>query len=501
MLKTLSAFTAFFRHKVKRTTMSMLTMEDVVYDMEQYVNRTEESLYKTIDQKQIKQSRKVLLETFQPNPLLWSKVYASTVAIAQDRYKRSGLRSTFHGLRLLIQRQTLYAIENASYQTSDGTKVVIDPNDVIRSAKGTKYYTTKDIESISAQQNQNSNNNDDNESKQSKCEIDVLNTDCLDAAYSLLCDGYNPCLLNMANANTPGGGFSSGMGAQEENLCRRTTLITALVNYVKTNKDRLDPNRAWGYPIESFGSIYVPNVTVIRSNEAPLGYEFLAKPFKIAIVTAAMLNRPQYNNAFEYTNATKPVVEKKLKSVLRTAYDNGHDSIVLSAWGCGAFRNPPVGQSKLWKNILLNDEEFEGKFKKIIFAIFDDHNAGKQHNPFGNYLPFIDAFGIAEKRVFEFAKQLNAKNKDDDEEDAEMKDNKDMKDAFAVLCQIFMNIEESKSRDLDYDAINTKLGENALAMNILYCAGFKRSSDGSRLQLEARRIPIAQEVYAQLQTI
>jgi hypothetical protein len=32
---------------------------------------------------------------------------------------------------------------------------------------------------------------------------------------------------------------------------------------------------------------------------------------------------------------------------------------------------------------------------KITFAILDDHNAGKQHNPEGNLKPFVDVFGSA----------------------------------------------------------------------------------------------------------
>ena len=136
----------------------------------------------------------------------------------------------------------------------------------------------------------------------------------------------------MANQQMPGGGFQSGMGAQEENLCRRTTMITALVNYVKTDKDKLDPDRKWKYPIDTYGTIYVPNVSVIRSNEH-LGYRFLDNPYKISVVTAAMFTRPAYDKNYDYTHSSKPKIKNKLRSVLRTALDNKHDSIVLSAWG------------------------------------------------------------------------------------------------------------------------------------------------------------------------
>lgn len=164
-----------------------------------------------------------------------------------------------------------------------------------------------------------------------------------------------------------------------------------------------------------------------------------------------------------------------------------------------------MGQAKLWKK-LFYDDEFKGKFKKIIFAIFDDHNAGKQHNPFGNYLPFIQTFGITKRRIDEFVQEiavLNSMNDDKDKDnDVEMKNDDNNKvDAFKVLCATLIsatNVNLSESRDLDYNKIDGKLGNNPIAMNILYCAGFKRSSDGSRLQLEKQRIAIADSVYQSL---
>ena len=40
-----------------------------------------------------------------------------------------------------------------------------------------------------------------------------------------------------------------------------------------------------------------------------------------------------------------------------------------------------------------------GVFKKVVFAIFDDHNAGKKHNPEGNFLPFERCFSSPASRT------------------------------------------------------------------------------------------------------
>jgi hypothetical protein len=37
--------------------------------------------------------------------------------------------------------------------------------------------------------------------------VEVLPCDCVDAAETLLAEGYNPAILNMANAKHPGGGW------------------------------------------------------------------------------------------------------------------------------------------------------------------------------------------------------------------------------------------------------------------------------------------------------
>jgi hypothetical protein len=46
----------------------------------------------------------------------------------------------------------------------------------------------------------------------------------------------------------------------------------------------------------------------------------------------------------------------------------------------------------LFKEVFA-EGEFCGVFKNIVFAIFEDGNCGREHNPRGNVRPFLEVFG------------------------------------------------------------------------------------------------------------
>eukprot|EP01115_Flamella_aegyptia_P000120 TRINITY_DN1011_c0_g2_i1.p1 TRINITY_DN1011_c0_g2~~TRINITY_DN1011_c0_g2_i1.p1 ORF type:complete len:87 (+),score=6.68 TRINITY_DN1011_c0_g2_i1:156-416(+) len=82
-------------------------------------------------------------------------------------------------------------------------------------------------------------------------------------------------------------------------------------------------------------------------------------------------------------------IMQKMKYMFDVALKHGHDSLVLSAFGCGAFQNPPNHIARLFQEVI---QEYQGCFKMVSFAILDDHNANRSHNPDGNYKPFKDVF-------------------------------------------------------------------------------------------------------------
>ena len=172
-------------------------------------------------------------------------------------------------------------------------------------------------------------------------------------------------VLNFANAYSPGGGVLNGAMAQEECLCRSSNLYAALTipyllkNYYKWNARNTGD-------MGSDAVIYSPGVTVFKTdNEIP---EEMEQWFEVDVLTCAA---PYYN-----PHKKRPVSMEKLEEVFRgrirnileVAAANDVDVLVLGAFGCGAFNNPPEMVAGVFRHLLI--EKGYGKFfKKTVFAI------------------------------------------------------------------------------------------------------------------------------------
>lgn len=197
----------------------------------------------------------------------------------------------------------------------------------------------------------------------------VITEDTLQVMMKRKAEGGNPAGVNFANRDHPGGGVVEGCPAQEEALCRSTNHILGLWTQQ--------------YPFPEVGGIYCPCVQVIRSNEAQ-GYAFLDEPQELALVAAAAydlregtrdranlgfpprgpIREEDLRNSAEYMDKTRA----KIRNLLRIMAAKGHEEVVLGAFGCGAFKNPPELMASLFFDV-LNDPEFKGRFKKVDFAI------------------------------------------------------------------------------------------------------------------------------------
>lgn len=238
-------------------------------------------------------------------------------------------------------------------------------------------------------------------------ETDCVNADCAEVAKGLIDIGLNPAILNLASRHHACGGYDSGAGAQEESLCRVSTLSQSLYQYFEPSlrcvREAEVPPRGNVYPLDlNFGGIYSPGVTSFRYGPTR-NFNFRHEPFRCGVISVAALsfrdNTRYFNEELKYKAADggfTPEGEKiqmnKIRTIFRIALENGHDSLVLGAFGCGAFRLPP--EEVAWQFAKALDEpEFKGRFRAVVFAILEPGDISGPHAESGKFTPFYCLFG------------------------------------------------------------------------------------------------------------
>lgn len=196
--------------------------------------------------------------------------------------------------------------------------------------------------------------------------------------------GQRVAVLNFASATNPGGGVTRGSSAQEEALCRCSTLYPCLLGdelwqkYYKMHRDRRDVTY-------TAACIYTPDVLVIKTDtDAP---ERLPedKMQAVDVITCAAPNlRERPNNAMNPGFGSPVRLSRqdiyllhtqRARKILSVAALHDIDVLILGAFGCGAFCNPPEVVAAAFRDVLL---EFAHAFSTVEFAVYctprDDAN-------------------------------------------------------------------------------------------------------------------------------
>ena len=205
--------------------------------------------------------------------------------------------------------------------------------------------------------------------------IHVANETTLAASRRLVDAGSKPLALNFANGVSPGGGFRAGARAQEEVLCRSSALYQTLVDdkmYTMHRQRSRQDSTVW--------AIYSPDVPVFRTDD---GTE-LEHPWLLSFITCAAphalaIGQPESGD----------LLQRRIQRVLAIARAYQYTSLVLGAWGCGAFGNDSHRTAIDFRHALESD--FSGAFGEVVFAITD-------WSPERKYLgPFRDVFSSQNK--------------------------------------------------------------------------------------------------------
>ncbi|WP_320128410.1 TIGR02452 family protein [uncultured Sphaerochaeta sp.] len=287
-----------------------------------------------------------------------------------------GNRELLDELRISVFKDTVACVQGEHYFSEHG-KTVRLPLD--RNLMKNSILYSKDREEIS--------------SGNFMTNISVEDRDCLLVASTL---GNNPLVLNMADNTHPGGGVEQGSGAQEESLFRSSNYFLSMYQFDESFAQKYNIQKSKShYPLDnSFGSVYSPKVTIFRGPEED-GYPLLDTPFTVSFLAVSAIRQPTIlADAKKNWKLDTPSIEltkTKIRTIFKGAMANHQETLVLSAFGCGAFCNPPEHMAALFHEV-LREKTFLHAFKSIVFAIKDDHNSHKWYNPEGNYQPFAKEF-------------------------------------------------------------------------------------------------------------
>ena len=201
--------------------------------------------------------------------------------------------------------------------------------------------------------------------------------------------GAKIAVMNFANAFNPGGGVTTGASAQEECLCRCSTLYPVL--NTPTLQERFYQYHKDLNTAKASDSIVYSEGIIICKTDTDLPQRMPEEDWvSVDVMTIAApdlrTNSNQHvalvgNGTFMNNAELFGCHVKRAIHLLTVAAAKGADCLVLGAFGCGAFKNDPHVVARAYKVAL---QEFPKVFREIEFAIY----CGAMASP--NYVAFHD---------------------------------------------------------------------------------------------------------------
>ncbi len=189
----------------------------------------------------------------------------------------------------------------------------------------------------------------------------VLNVDSTEAVLQY----PKAALLNFASYRHAGGGFIAGAWAQEEAICHDSTLYNVLCrfeNFYAENEKSL--NRS----LYTDRAIFSPGIIFRRGG----------KQAECGVITCAAPNFGAARGRGVSEKENGAALRQRVDFVISIAEEQGCETIILGAWGCGVFGQDPAVMAKLFKERLAATT-----IKLAVFAVPGRNN---------NFTGFKNAF-------------------------------------------------------------------------------------------------------------
>ncbi len=206
--------------------------------------------------------------------------------------------------------------------------------------------------------------------------------------------GKHISVLNFASATKPGGGVAKGAGAQEECLCRTSTLYECL------SQDWISENfhkKHWiALKTGKMDSLY--NADCIHTSDVTVFKSDTAKPvllpedewYNVDVISCAAPNL-RYMSQYDSDWSKKVtdgvlfgIYKKRINRVLDMARFMQSEVVILGAFGCGAFANPPKLVARAMHEA-INEHIYD--FEVVEMAVYCSPRDTS------NYEVFLNEFG------------------------------------------------------------------------------------------------------------
>ena len=219
----------------------------------------------------------------------------------------------------------------------------------------------------------------------------------VETAQSYAAAGKKVCILNFASSVAPGGGVLTGEQAQEESICRVSTLYFAL-------SDPETAGKFYDYHWELIRAgkmnrrnrddiIYTPGVVAIRDDANRETMMDEKDWYELDVITCAAPDLRQLGDPAQFSptqEELRTIHEIRWRCILAAAAKHEADVLILGAFGCGVFANPPELVVEAFNNVL---PEFRNHFETIEFAVY----ATGVNTP--NYLTFTKISDIRKRKA------------------------------------------------------------------------------------------------------
>lgn len=176
-------------------------------------------------------------------------------------------------------------------------------------------------------------------------------------------------VLNFASATRPGGGVKNGSSAQEESLCRCSTLYPTLDQQWLWDSF-YHANRAACDPLHSDACIYSPGVVICKTDD---DIPARLSPEEFVTVDVISCSAPNLRPSRDGKSVNIPADELRrllrcrAMHILHVAAANQVDVLVLGAFGCGVFANDPMDVRTAFLHAL---NEYRTWFDLITFPVY-----------------------------------------------------------------------------------------------------------------------------------